>query len=91
MSEHSLHVESDFTEVDTRTLDDRTRLTLGELLQGAKRVKLYTNPRGDVLLRPVVDVPLSEAWLYKNKSALQSVRRGLEDARAGRVRRIKLR
>jgi len=32
-----------------------------------------------------VTIPASEAWLYKNKKALASVRRGLKQARKKRM------
>ncbi len=35
-------------------------------------------------------IPSSEAWLYKNKEALESVRRGLKDAAEGRVSKLDL-
>ena len=31
------------------------------------------------------EIPAREAWLYKNKKALESVRQGLRDAKAGKV------
>jgi len=33
-------------------------------------------------------IPTSEAWLYKNKEALESVRRGLKDAAKGRISKL---
>ncbi len=39
-----------------------------------------------VRLKAMLDIiPASEAWLYKNKEALESVRRGLKDAAEGRI------
>ena len=32
-----------------------------------------------------VSIPAHEAWLYKNKKALDSVRKGLEEARQGKL------
>jgi hypothetical protein len=45
-----LKVRDEFKEVDTRTIDDRNRLTLGELMKGSKRVHLYKNDAGELLL-----------------------------------------
>jgi len=35
-------------------------------------------------------IPTSEAWLYKNKEALESVRRGLKDAAKSRVSKLNI-
>ncbi len=35
-------------------------------------------------------IPLSEAWLYKNKESLESVQRGLKDAAEGKVSKLDL-
>jgi len=42
-------------------------------------------------LETVLDlIPSSEQWLYKNKKALASVRRGLKQAASGRVFKLNL-
>ncbi len=35
-------------------------------------------------------IPPSEAWLYKNKKALESVQKGLKQAAKGKVRKLNL-
>ncbi len=35
-------------------------------------------------------IPSSEAWLYKNKEALESIKRGLKDAAEGKVSKLDL-
>ena len=35
-------------------------------------------------------IPVSERWLYKNKEALKSVRKGLKDSSEGRISKLKL-
>lgn len=35
-------------------------------------------------------IPPSEAWLYKNKKAIESVQRGLKQAAKGKVRKLNL-
>ncbi len=86
----SLRIEDEFEEIATRTIDDRNRLTLGELPKGSKRVRIYKNDRGEVLLRPVVEIPASEAWLFQNEEALESVKKGLKDASEGKISKLKL-
>jgi hypothetical protein len=85
---NTLRIADDFHEIGTRAIDDRNRLTIGEYLKGSKRVRLYENDRGELLLMPMVEIPASEVWLYQNKEALQSVRKGLEDASEGRISKL---
>jgi len=86
----SLKIEDEFEEIATRTIDDRNRLTLGELSKGSRRVRIYKNDRGEVLLRPVVEIPASEAWLFQNQEALESVKKGLKDASEGKISKLNL-
>ena len=90
MQKNSVKVNEEFKEIDTRTIDDRNRLTLGELLKGSKRVRLYQNSLGEVLLQPVVEIPASELWLFQNREALDNVKRGLKDAVEGRISKANL-
>jgi len=85
-----LKIEDEFEEVATRTIDERNRLTLGELPEGLKRVRIYKNDRGEVLLRPVVEIPVSEAWLFQNEEAFESVKKGLKDASEGKISKLNL-
>lgn len=85
MKNNTIQINDEFREVDTKTIDDRTRITLGDLFRGYKRVRLYKNDRGEVLLQPVTEIPASEVWLFQNKEALDSVIEGLEDASKGRI------
>jgi len=42
-----------------------------------------------IRLKAMADIiPASEAWLYKNREALESVNRGLKDAAKGRVSKL---
>jgi hypothetical protein len=43
---------------------------------------------GKIMLEPFVEVPADERWLWEDKTALESVKRGIADARAGRVKRM---
>jgi hypothetical protein len=75
----------EFYEITTRTIDDKYRVTLGKLIQGYKRVKIYKNNRGEILLQPLLEIPASEAWLFQDKEALKSVKQGLKDAKEGNI------
>ncbi len=86
----TIHIEDDFKEVGSKTIDQRHRIVLNVLqnLPEVKRVKVYINLQGEILIRPMVEIPASEAWLYRNKKALASVRRGLKQAAKGEVKEL---
>ena len=51
---------------------------------------IYSNNDGQIVLDPQVTIPASEAWLFNNPEAIDSVRRGLDDAAHGRVSKVDL-
>jgi len=65
----------------TRTADSKGRVTLDARF--ADRTVLVTPVNdAEVLVTLAQVIPEQEAWLYKNKKALASVRRGLAQAKA---------
>ena len=87
---NTVKINDEFQEIETKTIDDRTRITLGDLVKGYKRVKLYKNDRGEVLLQPITEIPASELWLFQNKEALENVKNGLKDASEGKISKVDL-
>lgn len=85
MEKTTRKVEDEFEEVSTFTVDSRQRVTLGDLVKDIRRVRVYRNARGELLLQPVMEVPATEVWLFRNPDALTAVKKGLEDAAQGRV------
>ncbi len=63
-----------------KVADGKGRLLLGNEYANTEFI-IERRKDGVVLLRPAVTVPVSEAWLFRNKKALASVTRGLEQAR----------
>lgn len=61
--------------------DNRGRVSLGAAY--ANSTFLVEKSDDCIIIRPARIIPEREAWLYKNKEALESVRRGLAQARAG--------
>lgn len=76
--------EQDFTDYGTARVDSKHRIVLKGSTEEHYRV--YRNAAGQILLDPQVMIPAHEAWLYKNKEALASVRRGLKEAGEGKLR-----
>jgi hypothetical protein len=67
--------------------DSRKRLALGRALEKVDDVSfnVYRDEDGRIVLDPQVMIPASEAWLYRNKKALASIRRGLNEAAEGKT------
>lgn len=61
-------------------MDARNRVTLTSLLTGDEDISSFEAHReGEkIILVPMTEIPASEAWLYRNKEALASVKRGLK-------------
>jgi hypothetical protein len=69
--------------------DAKKRVLLpGSLIREGVTYHIYVNSAGQILLDPQVMVPASEAWLFRDREALESVRRGIADAAEGRVSKI---
>ena len=74
---------TDFEEIKHLSrADERGRLTLGAVAK-KKNYRVMINQLGQILLDPIVTVPEREAWLWKNKVALDSVQQGLKESAAG--------
>ena len=88
MKKDAIKINDEFQAVATKTVDDRKRITLGELVNDSHRVRLYKNKRGEILIVPVVEIPASEIWLYENKQSLEDVLKGLNDLSEGRITKV---
>jgi len=63
----------------TLSLDSKNRISLTKLLKfkAVSSVIASVLENGDILLKPMAAIPARELWLYENKEALESVKRGL--------------
>lgn len=66
--------------------DSKGRVCLGKSAKGVVRYKLLEKD-GQIILSPEVAIPASEAWLYKNKQALEAVKQGLQQSADGKTKR----
>ena len=65
--------------------DSKGRITLGKLAEGVSSYRARRQKDGKIVLEPFIEIPAEERWLWENKDALESVMKGIEDARAGRL------
>jgi hypothetical protein len=93
----SVLVNEEFESLDTRFLDSKNRITLGGKLMRAvsqriKKIDAYqvlVGKDGDILLRPAVSIPASEAWVYKNPKVIGRIRKGLAEAKQGKKEAVR--
>lgn len=71
--------------------DSKGRVTLGKLAEGVSSYVARRQKDGRIILEPFVEIPADERWLYENREAMASVQRGIEDAKAGRLKRASFR
>ena len=65
--------------------DSKGRITLGNLAGGASCFKAYKDKKGRIVLEPLVEVPVNEAWLWNNPVAMKAVQKGLRDSAEGNL------
>lgn len=66
-------------------IDSKGRIALGGRF--ANRTAIVEEREGEFIVKLARVIPERESWLYENKKALASVRRGLDDASRGKVGR----
>jgi len=72
--------------VVTKNADKKGRVTLGPGVAN-RLVSITKLSESEFVVKLVRPVPEDEAWLYENPKALASVRKGLRQAREGRLSR----
>ena len=65
-------------DVISLTIDSKKRISLNKLLPpgNIRSVRAYTKGHR-IVLEPMMEVPVEEAWLFENKDALKKVLTGL--------------
>ena len=91
--EHIKINNENFKPIEIKQVDSKNRINLGEkvikfvsdITQGADAYQVCVGSNGDVLLRPVVSIPSSEAWIYHNPKVKKLIRNGLDEANKGDI------
>lgn len=87
MAQREIVKNTHFEEIDEVRVDSKNRITLrkGKGISSALIYKIYRNDLGQLVLDPQVTIPAYEQWLFKNETARNLVRKGLEDAKENRL------
>lgn len=77
--------------VDIKKVDKRGRITISKSLEklpdDVEEFEIYVK-NGEIILKPLIRIPAREAWLFKDKSALNSLLKGLADMKRGELTEI---
>lgn len=66
--------------------DAKGRICLGSISKGISGYKAIINEKTmEITLKPYAEMPFTEKWLFQNKEALESVKRGLKDSETHNV------
>ncbi len=72
------------------TLDGRNRVNLSKLLPNYEVSSFKAYVEDDkIILEAMAEMPAHELWLYKNPKHYQAVQQGLDQAEAGKVKKLK--
>ena len=68
--------------------DPQNRIVITPIVTWLKQhidsFKVFINSNGSVLLKPMVSLPLEEAWPYQDPKILSNILKGIEEAKAGK-------
>ena len=90
-------IKEKFKSVGVGSLDSKKRITLKDKVikeppldrMEIDAFEILVGDEGDVLLRPMTNIPSKELWIYQNPKVLKRIQKGLQDARAGKVKEVK--
>ena len=68
--------------------DSKGRVCLGNLAAGVSSFRVEVDKNHRIILEPYAEMPGREVWLFQNKDALNSVLRGVSDAKNGKVKSL---
>lgn len=67
--------------------DAKGRITLGKMAEGVSSFRAtYDKGTHIIMLEPYAEIPFQEKWLFENKEALKSVRKGLLESSKGQIK-----
>jgi len=90
-------VKEKFKSVGVGSLDSKKRITLKDKVMKEPPLdhmeidafEILIGDEGDVLLRPMANIPSKELWIYQNPKILKRIQKGLQDAGEGKVKEVK--
>jgi len=67
-------------------IDTRRRVNLSKLLPKGNIHAVNAYKEGNkIILEPMAEIPASESWIYENPKALKAIRKGIQEAKEGKL------
>ena len=90
-------IKEKFKSIGVGTLDSKKRITLRNKvikeppLDNMKidTFEILVGAEGDILLRPMANIPSKELWVHQNPKVLKSIQRGIQDIKKDRLTKVK--
>jgi hypothetical protein len=68
-------------------IDTRKRVNLSKLLPKGNIHAVNAYKEGNkIILEPMAEIPAHETWLYENPKALKAVKKGIKEAKEGKLK-----
>ena len=95
--ENEQFIKESFKSVGVSSLDSKKRITLKNKVMKEPplshmkidALEILLGNEGDILLRPMTNIPSKELWIYQNPVVLNRIQKGLQDAREGKIKEVK--
>ena len=90
-------IKEKFKLIGVGSLDSKKRITLKDKVikepplnnMEIDAFEILVGSEGDILLRPMASIPSKELWVHQNPGALESIQRGIQNVKEGRVTKVK--
>ena len=71
-------------------IDTRKRVNLSKLLPEGNIHAVNAYKEGNkIILEPMAEIPAYESWIYDNPKVLKAIKKGIKEAKEGKVMSIK--
>ncbi len=90
-------IKERFKLIGVGSLDSKKRITLRDKVikepplnnMEIDAFEILVGSEGDILLRPMANIPSKELWVHQNPEALESIQRGIQNVKEGQVTKVK--
>jgi len=90
-------IKEKFKLIGVGSLDSKKRITLKNKVikepplnnMEIDAFEILVGSEGDILLRPMTNILSKELWVHQNPEALESIQRGIQNVKEGRVTKVK--